>query len=227
MQFSSKWWLDDLHIWWALLKWHSRANTVAESTDLWLFCFSTIIHHVMTQMFHACIFGNFFCFKYQFPSLYPPPLFFCLEFQIIWFVISTFTPIYLKFPLFYPPPLVLRTLEWWDAVLQKRLAWALFVLLLSTLVCCQPTELIWVFLFHKFSNFTPPPQADNHMALIQKIETSKPDWPDCPEDCLELMKVCWRCGVYFPVSLEAEPCGANQFRRVVYASFPEPAKQGA
>ena len=30
-----------------------------------------------------------------------------------------------------------------DAVLQKRLAWALFVLLLSTLVCYQPTELIF------------------------------------------------------------------------------------
>ena len=50
-----------------------------------------------------------------------------------------------KFPSFY---------EWWDAVLQKRLAWALFVLLLSTLVCCQPTELILVWFF---SNFTPPP----------------------------------------------------------------------
>ena len=36
----------------------------------------------------------------------------------------------------------------------KRLAWALFVLLLSTLVCRQRTELIWSFLFHKFSNFT-------------------------------------------------------------------------
>ena len=33
----------------------------------------------------------------------------------------------------------------------------LFVLLLSTLVCYQPTELIWAFLFHTFSNFTPPP----------------------------------------------------------------------
>ena len=54
---------------------------------------------------------------------------------------------------------ILRTLEWWDVVLQKRLAWALFVLFLSTLVCCQLTELMWVFfLFHKFSNFTPPPQ---------------------------------------------------------------------
>ena len=34
--------------------------------------------------------------------------------------------------------------------------WALFVLLLSTLVCCQPTEFILVFSFHKFFNFTPP-----------------------------------------------------------------------
>ena len=34
------------------------------------------------------------------------------------------------------------SMEWWDAVLQKRLALALFVLLLLTLVCCKPTELI-------------------------------------------------------------------------------------
>ena len=32
-----------------------------------------------------------------------------------------------------------------------------FVLLLSTLVCCQPKRLIWAFYFPKFSNFTPPP----------------------------------------------------------------------
>ena len=37
-------------------------------------------------------------------------------------------------------------------------AWALFVLLLSTLVCCQPTEVILDFvLFHTFSNFTASP----------------------------------------------------------------------
>ena len=36
-------------------------------------------------------------------------------------------------------------------------AWALFVLLLSTLVCCQPQSWFWVFLFHKFSNPPPPP----------------------------------------------------------------------
>ena len=47
--------------------------------------------------------------------------------------------------------------EWWDAVLQKRLAWALFGLLLSALVCCQPT---WFWVFFYFINFTillPPP----------------------------------------------------------------------
>ena len=50
--------------------------------------------------------------------------------------------------------------EWWNAVLQKRLAWALFVLLLSTLLCCQPTELILgFFLFHIFSSFTFPPPS--------------------------------------------------------------------
>ena len=34
---------------------------------------------------------------------------------------------------------------------------AFFVLLLSTLVCSQQTELIWVFLYYQVSNFTPPP----------------------------------------------------------------------
>mgnify|MGYP003571756443 CR=1 FL=1 len=34
------------------------------------------------------------------------------------------------------------------AVLQKRLAWVLFDLLLSTIVCCQPTELILGFFCH-------------------------------------------------------------------------------
>ena len=43
-------------------------------------------------------------------------------------------------------------------MLQKRLAWALFVLLLSTLVCCQPTELIWAFFcFINFPILPPPP----------------------------------------------------------------------
>ena len=56
-------------------------------------------------------------------------------------------------------------------VLQKRLAWALFVLLLSTLVCCQPTELIWACLFQEFFNFTPPPSPAGRSAL------DFDDWP--------------------------------------------------
>ena len=38
-----------------------------------------------------------------------------------------------------------------------NLAWALFVLLLSTLVCCQPTELIWGGVEFFFTS--PPPQT--------------------------------------------------------------------
>ena len=34
-----------------------------------------------------------------------------------------------------------------------------FVLLLSTLMCCQPRQLIWAFLFYILFNFTPPPQT--------------------------------------------------------------------
>ena len=45
-----------------------------------------------------------------------------------------------------------------------------FVLLLSTYVCCQPTELILgFFLFHKFANFTPPrfPQLESPLSYPQ------------------------------------------------------------
>ena len=57
----------------------------------------------------------------------------------------------------------------WDAVLQKRLAWALFVLLLSTLVCCQPTELILGFLlFHKFSIYPPPPTHTHRVPSLSR-----------------------------------------------------------
>ena len=38
----------------------------------------------------------------------------------------------------------------------NQLTWALFVLL-TTLVCCQPTKLIWAFFFLKFFQFPPPP----------------------------------------------------------------------
>ena len=78
-----------------------------------------------------------------------------------------------------PPP------EWWDAVLQKRLAWALFVLLLSTLVCCQPTELIWAFLFHKFSNFTPRPWLVplRHYSSLKFPSFYSPSLPTKPLPC--------------------------------------------
>ena len=64
----------------------------------------------------------------------------------------------------------------WDAVLHKRLAWALFVLLLSTLVCYQPTELIWALLFHKLSNFTPPPfhLSQRFVSQVSKSKTLLP-----------------------------------------------------
>ena len=53
-------------------------------------------------------------------------------------------------------------------MLQKRLAWALFVLLLSTLVCCQPTELILGFIFCciNFQFYSPPPPADNRNRMV-------------------------------------------------------------
>ena len=69
-----------------------------------------------------------------------------------------------KFNCSPPPP------EWWDAVLQKRLARALFVLLLS-LVCCQPIEFdlgVCFLLFHKFSHFTPPP---SHPLFLSPLST--------------------------------------------------------
>ena len=64
--------------------------------------------------------------------------------------------------LFLKLPLRLSVLEWWDV--EKRLAWALFVLLFSTLVCYQPTELIlgfllllFLFFFRNFPILPPPP----------------------------------------------------------------------
>ena len=57
-----------------------------------------------------------------------------------------------------PPASLKLTRE--AAVLRKRLAWALFVLLLSTFVCCQPTELIvGFFVFINFQFYPPPPPS--------------------------------------------------------------------
>ena len=108
--------------------------------------------------------------------------FFFVEFQIIQFVIS----------------FVLRTLEWWDAVLQKRLAWALFVLLLSTLVCCQPTELILGFLFHKFP-YPPPLSAPLQSIGSPILLTIQPFW---------LTQIC------LVVSASTRTCHSNRSRSV-------------
>ena len=63
------------------------------------------------------------------------------------------------------------------------LTWALFVLL-STLVCCQPTELILAF-FQKFSNFTPrsPP-------LSGSASTASDAGPSTTSSCR-------KCGICF------------------------------
>ena len=68
---------------------------------------------------------------------------------IEWLRITSFSPFleWWALSVLFPPPPPPPPLEWWDAVLQERLAWAWFVLLLSTLVCCQPTEFILGFFF--------------------------------------------------------------------------------
>ena len=70
---------------------------------------------------------------------------------------------YLNFLPSFPFSKTTFTLFIWDAVLQKRLARALFVLLLS-LVCCQPIELILGF-FINFPIFPPSPQ-EAHKCFI-------------------------------------------------------------
>ena len=77
------------------------------------------------------------------------------------------SPVFL--PMCFTPPPLSPLYPLWndgDVELHKRLAWTLFVLLLSTLVCCQPTELISAsFLFHKF--YPPPPSA--HVDKAEQI----------------------------------------------------------
>ena len=69
-------------------------------------------------------------------------LFVCLELQINQFVISTFKPVFfIEISFDLPPPLV----------------------------CCQPTEMIWAFLFHKFSIYPPSPAG-----LIERIFEREP-----------------------------------------------------
>ena len=76
-------------------------------------------------------------------------LFVCFEFQIIRFVISTFTPIF-----FIDISFVLLM----GCGAAKATDRALFVLLLSTLVCYQPNIVDFlVFFFFKIFIFSPPP----------------------------------------------------------------------
>ena len=49
-----------------------------------------------------------------------------------------------------------------------------FVLLLLAVVCCQPTEFIWAFLFHKFSNSTPPPPAPYSLSNTTNFSSNYP-----------------------------------------------------
>ena len=58
------------------------------------------------------------------------------------------------------------------AVLQKRLTWALFVLLLATLVCCQPTVLVLgFFASYNFQFYTPPPQDSSDSTVTASVQS--------------------------------------------------------
>ena len=110
------------------------------------------------------------CVCFIHPSfLYPPPLPTVIQFYLInsqYNSFYTFPQIFFIEMSFVPPP------PWWDAVLQKRLAWSLFVLLLSTLVCCQPAELIMGFIdFLRFTHSGSASsqrlaEAEHHAALL-------------------------------------------------------------
>ena len=92
------------------------------------------------------------------------------------------------------------TLEWWDAVLQKRSAWALFVLLLSTLVCCQP-----FFLFINFPILLPPPPP---------IQLTFKDWcHSCAWPCLSSVL---RSDLYFPSPFAHRRSNGRPLRPHVY-----------
>ena len=49
-----------------------------------------------------------------------------------------------------------------------------FVLLLSTLMCCQPTELIWAYFCHIFSSFTPLRFKPSTSFLLLLMSPSNP-----------------------------------------------------
>ena len=55
---------------------------------------------------------------------------------------------------------------------QKRPDWALFASFLSTLVCCQPTELILGFFVSYFFLFYPPPQLRLERRLMELVASA-------------------------------------------------------
>ena len=62
-------------------------------------------------------------------------------------------------------------LFFWGCGAAESTCLALFVLLLSTLVYCQPTELIWVFFFINFQFYPPPPS--NKKAPFRSAHTAQ------------------------------------------------------
>ena len=86
----------------------------------------------------------------------------------------------------FPTPL---PLEWWDAVLLKRLAWALFILLLSTCVVVSQQRWFWAFLFHKFSDFTPPPQFHTATRAVDTINASIQDISERTQNAMATAEV--------------------------------------
>ena len=59
---------------------------------------------------------------------------------------------------------ILRTLEWWDEVLQKRLAWALLVI--NSRVLSANRVDFGIFLFINFPILLPPPPSQNELREI-------------------------------------------------------------
>ena len=133
----------------------------------WYFGVYCLIDGVMIVLDYNALFFSFICsyFSLKFPSFYrlfqpPPPQSHSHWFATVWLLIVfwglCFSFYQIKNSIDSPP----------------RLAWALFVLLLPTLLCCQPTELILGLLFHisypiliggfffffiNFPIFPPPP----------------------------------------------------------------------
>ena len=84
---------------------------------------------------------------------------FSSKFPVLTFVRS---PIVSNSSLSSPPPL---TLEWWDAVLQKRLDWALFVLFINPLVLSATRVDLGFFVSQSVQFYSPPPLFYHNFSL--------------------------------------------------------------